>query len=178
MKHIIVFGGSLSSTSINKKLAVYAAEQLDQVTLHILDLNEYSVPVFNTDLEKESGIPPAIIKFISLFQQADAVICSTSEHNANITAGLKSILDWASREELRFFNDLPMLLLSTSPGGYGGQNARKAAELMFPKFGARIVSTFSLPRFYDNFSDHTIVNEQYHREFLAALTAFRQAAGL
>lgn len=178
MKKIIVFGGSLSSTSINKKLAVYAAEHLEQATLHILDLNEYSAPVFNTDLEKSGGIPAYITRFIALFKEADAIICSTSEHNANITAALKNILDWASREDINFFNQLPMLLLSTSPGGYGGQNARKTAELMFPKFSARIVSTFSLPRFHDNFSDRQIVHEQYHREFTEALNLFRQAIGL
>lgn len=178
MKNIIVFGGSLSSTSINKKLAVYAAEHLEEATLHILDLNEYNPPVFNIDIEKEQGIPPLISRFTALFKEADAIICSTSEHNANITSALKNILDWASREEIGFFNNLPMFLLSTSPGGYGGQNARRTAELMFPKFSARIVSTFSLPRFHDNFSDHKIVNEQYHQEFNEALTAFRQAADI
>jgi len=44
-----------------------------------------------------------------------------------------------------------MLLMTTSPGGYGGGNVMAEAQKFFPQFGAIIKDSFSLPKFYDNF---------------------------
>ena len=55
MKKILVFAGSLSKTSINKQLAVYAAKQFQNAELDILDLNDYEMPLFSVDKEKENA---------------------------------------------------------------------------------------------------------------------------
>ena len=58
MKKILVFAGSNSLNSINKKFAVFAAGKLNDVTLEIVDLNNFQLPTFGIDLElsKESLI--------------------------------------------------------------------------------------------------------------------------
>ena len=55
MKKVIAFAGSNSSTSINKKLAVYAAGLLENVEVTILDLNDFDMPLYGIDLEKKPG---------------------------------------------------------------------------------------------------------------------------
>ena len=56
MKKIIAFGASSSETSINKQLVTYAANQFENTTVEILDLNDYEMPIFSIDKEK-NGIP-------------------------------------------------------------------------------------------------------------------------
>ncbi|MCB0388003.1 MAG: NAD(P)H-dependent oxidoreductase, partial [Winogradskyella sp.] len=57
MKHILAFAGSNSKDSINKQLAVYASRLIDDVTVTILDLNDFELPIYSKDLEAEQGIP-------------------------------------------------------------------------------------------------------------------------
>jgi len=44
-----------------------------------------------------------------------------------------------------------MLLLSTSPGPRGGATVMEAAKATFPRMGADLRGSLSLPSFYDNF---------------------------
>lgn len=48
MKKILVFAGSNSLNSINKKFAVFAAGKLNDVTLEIVDLNNFQLPTFTS----------------------------------------------------------------------------------------------------------------------------------
>lgn len=52
-----------------------------------------------------------------------------------------------------------MLLMATSPGGRGGASVLQSAKAYFPFMGASITDTFSLPSFYDNFSNEVIIDE-------------------
>ena len=52
---IVAFGASTSSTSINKALATYAAQQVEGAEVQVLDINNYDVPMFSEDKEKENG---------------------------------------------------------------------------------------------------------------------------
>ncbi len=52
---IIAFGASTSSTSINKALATFTANLVDGAQVQVLNINDYSVPMFSEDLEKEIG---------------------------------------------------------------------------------------------------------------------------
>ena len=49
MKKILAFGGSSSSSSINKQLAVYAANLVPDSTIEAIDFSEYVTPVYSTD---------------------------------------------------------------------------------------------------------------------------------
>ena len=52
---IIAFGGSNSQQSINKKLATYVAHLFENYEVEVLDLNDFAMPLFSVDLEKEVG---------------------------------------------------------------------------------------------------------------------------
>jgi len=49
------------------------------------------------------------------------------------------------------FQDKPMLLMATSPGARGGASVLEIAKNAFPRYGAIVKATFSLPSFNDNF---------------------------
>lgn len=52
---VIAFGASTSSTSINKTLATYAANLIEGAEVKVLNINDYNVPMFSEDTEKEIG---------------------------------------------------------------------------------------------------------------------------
>lgn len=153
-KKMIGFGASISTTSINKAFASYALTFFPEYEVELVDLNDYEVPLFSVDCEKEN-CPAEAKAFLAKLQEADAIICSMAEHNRNWTVGFKNVFDWCSRLDVKVFQNKPMLLLSTSPGGYGAQNSLNLAKTIFPAFGGNILTTFALPKFHENF-DRTV----------------------
>lgn len=162
MKKIIAFGASNSETSINKQLATFAANQFQNVTVEILDLNDYEMPIFSVDKEKENGIHPLAQEFYSKLGSADLIIISFAEHNGNYSSAFKNILDWTSRINAKTFQEKPMLLLATSPGARGGSSVLEIASKRFPFQGGIVKGSFSLPSFYENFD---VINGIIHPEY-------------
>ena len=148
---LLAFAGSSSKHSINKQLATYAASLFENVETDILDLNDYELPLFSVDKEKLIGAPPVASLFLDKIEWADVLVISVAEHNAGMTVAFKNIYDWASRQKKLVFDNKPVLLLSTSPGGYGAKNSMEAAKISLPRYGGDIRATFSLPKFHENF---------------------------
>lgn len=174
MKKIIGFAGSTSSTSINKQFVAYVTQQLNDVSVELLDLNDFEMPIYSADREKNTGIPKEAHAFREKLHSADGIVCSLAEHNRSYTAAFKNIFDWCSRVDMNIFNECPMLLLSTSPGGFGGGNVMAAAQGFFPKTAAKIIDTFSLPKFYDNFKDGQIINEHLNDQLMICVKKFQE----
>lgn len=148
---IIAFAGSPSKNSINKKLATYAAGLFQNAEVEILDLNDYQMPLFSVDIEAEIGQHELANAFLSKIKSADFLVVSLAENNGNYSAAFKNIYDWCSRINGKVFQGKPMLLMATSPGGRGGATVLEIAKNSFPRYGADIKATFSLPSFNDNF---------------------------
>ncbi|TDR24126.1 NADPH-dependent FMN reductase [Flavobacterium cheniae] len=167
MKKIIAFGASSSKSSINKQLATYTANQFQNAAVEILDLNDYEMPVFSVDKEKENGIHPLAQEFYAKIGSADLIIISFAEHNGNFSSAFKNILDWSSRINAKTFQEKPMLLLATSPGARGGSSVLDIATKRFPFQGGIVKGSFSLPSFNDNFdSEKGITNEELKNQLL------------
>lgn len=148
---IITFAGSNSQNSINKKLAAYATSLFENAETEVLDLNDFTMPLFGVDIEKEIGQHPLAKAFLDKIASADVLVVSLAEHNGNYSAAFKNVLDWCSRINGKVFQEKPMLLMATSPGGRGGASVLEIAKSAFPRFGAILKGTFSLPSFNDNF---------------------------
>jgi NAD(P)H-dependent FMN reductase len=167
MKKIIAFGASLSKNSINKQLAIYAAHLFQNATVEILDLNNYEMPIFSVDREKENGIPALAEEFYTKIGSADLIVLSLAEHNGAYSSAFKNILDWASRINAKTFQQKPMLLLATSPGPRGGSTVLEIAKNRFPFQGADLKGSFSLPNFNENFNaENGITNPELKSELL------------
>lgn len=148
---IIAFGASPSKNSINKKLATYAASLFANAEVEILDLNNFQMPLFTVDLEAEIGQHELAKAFLAKIESADFLVVSLAENNGNYSAAFKNIFDWCSRITPKVFQEKPMLLLATSPGARGGASVLEIAKAAFPRYGADIKATFSLPSFNANF---------------------------
>lgn len=157
MKNILAFAGSTSTTSINKKLATFAAENLQKTSYTIIDLRDFILPLYSEDEEK-NGIPEAVKKFTFLLANNDGFILSLAEHNGSYAAAFKNILDWSTRIEKKLFRNKSLLLMATSPGGRGGKTVLETGVQLFSRMDTKKLISFSLPSFYDNFKEGKIIN--------------------
>lgn len=168
---IVAFGASNSSTSINKALAIYAAQQVEGAQVQVLDINNYSVPMFSEDKEKEIGQAEGAREFLADLAEADAIVVSYAEHNGYYPAAYKNLFDWATRIDRSVFQNKPVVYLATSPGPGGAQTVLAAATASAPYFGADVKASVSVPSFYDNFDFETaaITNQEIADEIKAAV---------
>lgn len=163
---ILAFAASNSLNSINKKLATHATTYLKGETIEILDLNDYEMPIFSTDRISRNGMHPLAIDFAGKVDGSDLLIISLAEHNGSYSAAFKNIYDWISRlPNRKAFGEKPVLLMSTSPGGRGGITVLEMAKNNLQFSGGKVMATFSLPKFYENFDDSKgIINERLRSE--------------
>jgi NAD(P)H-dependent FMN reductase len=171
MKKILAFGGSTSSTSINKQLASFAASLISKAETEIIDFKDFDAPIYSID-EEGNGFPDSMMELSKLMKGFDGFVISLAEHNGSYAAAFKNIIDWLSRIDRKIFNDKPVLLMSASPGGRGGASVLANAEAYFPHAGASDIISFSLPSFYQNFDDGKITNEELRTQLLNKIDRF------
>lgn len=175
MKKIIAFAGSNSKQSINKQLVTYASSLVDNIETHVLDLNDFDVPLFSVDLEAEMGHPENAKKLVEAIKNADGIIISLAEHNGAYASVFKNLFDWISRIEQKSFQNKPMLLMATSTGARGGASVLAIAKDRFPRHDANIVADFCLPFFAKNFSEGKLIDKTWNDELLNKITIFSKA---
>jgi len=125
---ILAFAGSTRAGSFNKQLIKIAADGARSAGAHVtlIDLRDFAMPLYDGDLETESGLPENAKKFKNLLREHDGFLISSPEYNSSISAVLKNAIDWASRAEsddeppLVAFRGKVAALMSASPGGLGG----------------------------------------------------------
>jgi chromate reductase len=158
---IVAFGGSNSSTSINKKLATYSTTFFKEHSIEILDLNDYEMPLFSVDKLAKNGLPQLALDFAKKIDECDFLIMSLAENNGAYTVAFKNIFDWISviKDRKAFWGNKPTFVIATSPGPRGGASVLNLAKTTLPYYGANVIETFSLQSFYENFNDEKgIVN--------------------
>lgn len=177
---ILAYAASNSRTSINKALVTYAASLLengivDSCSVEILDLNDFEMPLFSVEREKDGGLPDLAHQFYKKIGDADALLVSFAEHNGNYTAAYKNLFDWTSRIDTKVYQGKPAVILSTSPGGRGGQGVMAKAKEGAPHHGMDVLASLSIPSFYDNFdmANGQLSNQEFQQELQTALTAFK-----
>ena len=172
-KKVVAFGASNSSRSINKKLVTYASGLLDGADVEILDLNDYELPLFSVDREDEMGQPDLAQAFLKKITDCDGIIVSFAENNGSYSVAYKNLYDWVSRIQPKVYQDQPMVLLSTSPGGRGGQSVLELALSQIPRFGGQVKASVSVPSFGENFDVDAglITNENIARQIQKAVNS-------
>ncbi|MDA9556292.1 NAD(P)H-dependent oxidoreductase [Vibrio sp.] len=171
---IVAFGASSSTTSINKVLASYTANLVSDADVKVLDINDYNVPIFSEDVEKEIGQAEGAKAFLADLSQADAFIISFAEHNGSYTAAYKNLFDWTTRIERSLFGGKPAVYLSTSPGPGGAQTVLASALASAPHFGAEVRASVSVPRFYDNVQEGAVINDEIIQELKKAIVSLQK----
>lgn len=175
MKNIVTIGGSTSKNSINKILAEYTGRLVKKVNIINVDLNDFQIPLFSVDVEKEQGFPKGITDLNEIINKADGFIISLAEHNGAYSAAFKNVFDWLSIIEGKVWRDKPMLLLSTSPGARGGESVLKIALNRFPYMGGNIIGSMPFPLFFENFKEGKIINDDLKEKHLKLVNEFQNA---
>jgi NAD(P)H-dependent FMN reductase len=180
--NILAFAATSSTKSINNHLVKYAASQLAKhykdAKTEILDINDYELPLFSEDREKQLGQPELAKEFLNKIGNNNAVIISFAEHNGSYTVAYKNIFDWASRINQKVFQNKPMILLATSPGPGGGSNVLTSATASAPHFDGVVKASLAVPSFYDNFDieQGRITNVEINRQLLTAMDSLIEAS--
>ena len=177
---ILAFAGSISSDSINHQLVSYVTTLFSNQDIEILDLNDYQMPMFSSDMEKEIGIHELAQKFADKIDESDLIIMSLAEYNSSYAAAFKNTFDWMSRVKNRkHFGEKPMFLLSTALGPGGGKNVSAEFMKRAPFSGANVITNFVLPKFKENFEiEKGIINEELKKEFLEKLEIVIETLGI
>jgi NAD(P)H-dependent FMN reductase len=173
--NIIAFAASSSSKSINKKLATYASTLLTDASVEVLDLNDYELPLFSEDKEKEIGKPELAKSFLEKIENCDALIISFAEHNGTYSAAYKNLFDWCSRINPKVYQGKSMVLLATSPGPGGASSVLASAVTSMPYFGGIVKGSLSLPSFYDNFDlgNNKVLNPEICSQLMQVINKLR-----
>ena len=116
--------GSLSSTSINRRLAM-ALVRLAPPELAMTEVPIRDLPLYSQDYDAD--FPPVARAFKQSIADVDAVLFVTPEYNRSIPGGLKNAIDWASRPwGKNSFARKPSGVIGASPGLIGTAVAQQS----------------------------------------------------
>ncbi|GGW22514.1 NADPH-dependent FMN reductase [Arenibacter certesii] len=153
MSELVAFAGSNSTRSINFQLVKHTASLVTNKEVCLLNMTELVLPVYSDDLEREEGYAPVLTELLDEIRETKGLIVSVNEHNGNVSAFFKNLIDWLSRVDREFLKDTKILLMSSSRGRGGANGSQEIANKLLSRFGGEIVSTFSLPSFNHTFSE-------------------------
>ena len=161
MKKIVAFSGSNNPDSINEKLVRSLINRYSEYDIRFIDLKKFDAPIYSQKIQSK-GIPQQIQDLYQIFEESEGFIIASPEHNGLPSAFLKNIIDWLSVITQRFFNDKPVLLLSTSPGATGAKTHLGILAKLIPLWGGILKGTYSLGSFNKNFdtSTNSILKEE------------------
>lgn len=144
---ILALAGSTRVDSYNKKLVREAADIARQMgaTVTLIDLKDYPMPFFDEDLEAKEGLPANAQKLRKLMLESDAIMVASPTYNNSVPAVLKNALDWISRSSETWsareaFKNKKIVLMSASPGPYGGAKGLIHLRAIFENIGGEILA--------------------------------------
>jgi chromate reductase len=121
---VAYFVGSLSSTSINRKLSE-ALIKLAPPDLHFTEIRIDNLPLYSPDYDAD--YPPEGRALKDALAGADAVLFITPEYNRSIPGALKNAIDWASRPwGENSFDHMPAAVIGASVGQIGTAVAQQS----------------------------------------------------
>jgi len=167
----IAFVGSNSSKSINKQLTLSLIENKE---VEFIDIQNWNVPMYSEDVQINEGFPEAIVSLALKIANASKLIITVNEHNSNVSAFMKNILDWLSRHSKKMFSEKHILVLSTSNGQRGGLSANEFTVGFCLRNGAETAEGVTFPAFLENFDVETqsISNLDRKLEFESIISNF------
>lgn len=118
---IVGICGSLRTKSVNMGL-LRAAATIAPKGIEVKILSIQDIPMYNGDLESNSGLPQRVVDLSAEISQADAVLFSVPEYNYALPSALKNVIDWVSRNPENPWKNKPVAVMGAG-GGSGGSKA-------------------------------------------------------
>jgi NAD(P)H-dependent FMN reductase len=169
---ILAFSGSARRDSLNKKFLAVAVQEARAggADVTLIDLNDFSLPLYHGDLEDAEGMPANAKKLVELISQHAALLITSPEYNSMITPLLKNTLDWCTRGDDDPFPGKVAAVISASPGQYGGVRSLVLAQQLLLKLGCHVVpGQCSLPKAHEAFDANGALKDERPRKAVKAL---------
>ena len=110
--------GSISSTSINRRLSKALVKLAPQADLTLTEIPIAGLPFYSSD--HDAAIPAEAADFKRAIEASDAIVVITPEYNRPVPGVLKNALDTASRPwGQNSFAGKPSAVIGTSIGAIG-----------------------------------------------------------
>lgn len=172
--NILAFAASLREASLNKKLLRLAVEVARDAgaTVDVADFSEFTMPLFNGDVEANSGMPAGAQELIRRLNAADGMMLVSPEYNFSVPGTIKNAIDWISRAKPNPLRGKHGLLLSASTSLVGG--IRGLWHLRVPLEGLGMIvmpDMFALAAAHQAFDDEDRLKDPALAERLRAMVA-------
>lgn len=129
--------GSLSSTSINRRLAK-ALEQIAPEGITLREIPIADLPFYSPDLDAD--FPQVARDFKQAIADVDGVIILTPEYSRSIPGVLKNALDWSARPYGQAsFNGKPTAVIGTSGGPIATAAAQQHLKAILSHYNAPVL---------------------------------------
>ena len=186
MIRILAFAGSTRRDSLNRRLIGVATSiaRASGAEVTLLDLNDYPLPLYDGDLEAQSGVPEAALQLKAVFRSHDALMIASPEYNSSAPPLLKNTLDWVSREWQGESGLLPYqhklaAIMAASPGALGGMRMLPHLRQILNTLGVMVLpGQFSLPHADQAFDQSGLKSpqrlESLIHELISTATALKE----
>jgi chromate reductase len=170
--NILILAASAQGASVNKKLAAAIGQLVQEAhKIDIPDFKDFTMPMYDGDVEQTSGVPAPAQALATHIQSADAVIICTPEYNGSIPGPLKNALDWVSRLRPHPLVAKPVLLTGASPGALGSIRGLWHTRVPFEALGALVYpEMFGLAAAHDAFDDQGAFKDSRKADQITQLT--------
>jgi chromate reductase len=128
MASVVGISGSLRKGSFNGAL-LRAVVELAPPELSIEVGSIRGIPLYDGDVEAESGIPAAVAALKDHIAAADGLLLVTPEYNGSLPGVFKNAIDWLSRpgqDIARVFGEKPVGVIGATPGPAGTRLSQTA----------------------------------------------------
>lgn len=183
---LLFLAGSARKKSFNKRLAQSAAEIANEkgASATFIDLADYDMPIYNEDIESESGLPDNAKRLKQLFIDHDGIFISTPEYNSTLTPLLKNSLDWISRKEgddekpLAAFDGKTACLAAVSPGGLGGMRVLVPMRIWLSNINMHVIpQQLSIAHANDVFNENGLIDDKQVKMLTNLIDKFIETTG-
>jgi NAD(P)H-dependent FMN reductase len=175
---ILAFAGSSRRDSWNRKVLAIAAEgaRAAGAEVTVVNLGDFPMPIYNADLHKEQGLPPAMLELRALMMAANGVLIASPEYNTSITPLLKNTIDWLSQEANGESGKAPFEgkvggLMGASNGAFGTIRALPHVSHILANLGVLMLPVLAVPGVSKAFDESGNMTNERTRNSLTGLGA-------
>jgi len=156
---ILAFAGSARRDSFNKKVLAVAADGARDAgaEVTVVDLRDFPMPLYDGDLEAESGPPEHATRLKELMKSHHGFLLACPEYNSGITPLLKNAIDWCSRPSegepmLAAYQGKTAALVAASPGALGGLRGLVGVRSILGNIGVVVIpDQIAVPKVHEAF---------------------------
>ena len=178
-KMILGIAGSTRSASLNKRLVQAALHHADAggAVTKFIDLRSLEIPLYDGDLEAESGLPEGVRHLRKAILESAGVLVASPEYNGSFSAVLKNAIDWTTRPDpdhpetpSSAWAGRAIAMLSASPGGLGGVRGLIQLRTVLSGIGALVIpGQINLGKAHEVLNEAGVIEHEKWRNKLATV---------